>query len=96
MAKLEALGFDWSAPNSRGTNEAGWVAMVVKLADFKAEHGHCRVPQKADLKLGGWVEKQRAAKKRLDAGDSGPWITAERVAKLEAIGFDWVVSKRKR
>ena len=29
-------------------------------------------------------------------GEPNPWITAERVAKLEALGFEWVVLKRKR
>ena len=97
MAKLEAIGFEWSPPNSGTTNEAGWEACC-KLAAFKAEHGHCRVPSKhpADPELGGWVGHQRMAKKRLDAGEPNPWITAERVAKLEALGFDWVVLKKKR
>ena len=74
VAKLEALGFEWSPPNSQlshATNEAGWVAMLSKLVAFKAEHGHCRVPAKypADPKLGTWVSKQRQCKKRLYAGD---------------------------
>ena len=50
----------------------------------------------ADPKLGTWVATQRKCKKRLDAGHPSPQITAERVAKLEALGFEWVVGKGKR
>ena len=42
-----------------------------------------------DPKLGRWVSAQRKAKKDLDAGSSKPGITSERIAKLDAIGFDW-------
>ena len=50
----------------------------------------------ADPKLGRWVNTQRQCKKKLDGGHPNPRITAERVASLEAIGFEWVVLKRKR
>ena len=39
--------------------------------------------------MGMWVGHQRAAKKRLDAGEPNRWITAERVAKLDALEFEW-------
>ena len=87
MAQLEALGFQWNP------DEAGWDAMLAKLAGFHAEHGHCRVSQRhpADPKLGQWVSFQRQCKKRLATGDSNPKITAWRVAKLDALEFDWVL-----
>ena len=91
--KLEALGFEWSL-----YNEAGWEAMRTKLAAFKAEHGNCRVLNKhpADPQLGHWVHFQRACKKKLDAGDPSRGMTAGRVAKLDALGFEWSGNKRKR
>ena len=61
---MDALGFEWSH------DEVVWEAMLAKLAAFKAEHGHCRVPCKhpPDPKLGRWVASQRKLhKKRLDA-----------------------------
>ena len=72
--------------------------MRARLAAFKAEHGHCRVPAKhvADPKLGRWVDTQRKFKKRLDADPPNPYITSERVAQLEALGFEWDARKRKR
>ena len=89
VAKLKAVGFEWSTPNPGRTNHAGWEAMLLRLVDFEAEHGHCRVPAKypADQKLAGWVMNQRTFKKKLAAGEPNAWITAERVAKLNAIGF---------
>ena len=73
------------------TQAARWEAMRARLAAFKAEHGHCRVHVKypADPKLGGWVAHQRRSRKKLDAGLPNPYITAERVAKLQALGFEW-------
>ena len=41
------------------------------------------------------VSTQRRNKTKLAAGGPKPRMTAERVAKLEAIGFEWVVLKRK-
>ena len=69
--------------------------MRAKLAAFQAEHGHCRVPRNhpADPKLGQWVSKQRAHKKKLAAGNPSPGITAERVAKLDELGFELIVGK---
>ena len=91
VAKLDALGFEWVAPTA---DEAGWEAMWARLEAFKAEHGHCRVPRgkhAADIKLGTWVANQRRCKKKLDTGHPSPKITAGRVAKLEALGFEWFV-----
>lgn len=42
-----------------------------------------------------WVSQQRQYKKKLDDDFPRPGITHERVAKLEKIGFQWVVLKRK-
>ena len=85
VAKLDALEFEWSP------DEADWEALRARLAAFKAERGDCRVLQKypADPQLGSWVTKQRQRKKKLDGGHPSPGITAERVAKLDALDFEW-------
>ena len=44
-------------------------------------------------KLGMWANSQRTAKKRLNAGDPSPRTTMGRVAKLEALGFEWVIPR---
>ena len=69
----------------------GWLA---QLTEYERQHGDCNVPQKwaEEPRLGSWVSSQRKGKKKLDCGDPRPRITAERVAKLEALGFTWKVS----
>ena len=81
--RLEALGFVWSKP--RNTPSAGWDAMFAELKRFKETHGHSNVSRYGgNAKLGNWVKHQRAFKK---AGKLSP----ERVAKLNALGFAWVL-----
>ena len=41
--------------------------------------------------LGIWVMNQRARKKALDRGEPSEGMTAERMAKLEALGFAWAL-----
>ena len=85
-------------PYEKSVNEANWEALRARLADFNAESGHCRVLQNhpADPELGSWVTKQRQRKKQLDAGHPSPRITAERVAKLDALGFEWSPPRGRR
>ena len=58
-----------------------WNARSRELEAFKAEHGHCSVPQKHGT-LGGWVNSQRTA-------HNGGTLSEERVRRLDDIGFDW-------
>ena len=52
-------------------------------------------PEKVSLLVSLLVNTQRRNKTKLAAGGPKPRMTAERVAKLEALGFEWVVFKRK-
>ena len=58
-----------------------WEAHLARLAAYKAAHGDCNVPVcwAEDPQLGSWVNRQRYA-------PSG--MTAARVAKLDALGFE--------
>jgi hypothetical protein len=101
-AKLEALGFAWelsaaaiSKQHSEGQrDDAGWEAHLAKLKKYKWRHGDCKVPRcwTEDPPFGRWVNTQRMCKKKLDRGDPRPKITAVRVAKLDALGFAWVMA----
>jgi hypothetical protein len=84
-ARLTALGFAW------GPNEAEWEAQLARLAAYKVVHGDCNVPKcwAEDRRLGGWVTKQRTLKRQLDRGEPSSQITAERVARLTALGLAW-------
>jgi hypothetical protein len=85
-AKLAKLGFAWDL------NDTKWQAKLARLMAYKAAHGHCRVPVcwAGDQRLGKWVTTQRTGKRCLDSG-KGPsfGMTAERAAKLTALGFQW-------
>jgi hypothetical protein len=85
-----------AAGNNR--NDAGWEAQLAKLAAYKAAHGDCSVPGvwSEDPRLSRWVHAQRAAKKRLDRGNPSLGMTAERAAKLTALGIDTTKSTMRR
>ena len=103
-AKLEALGFAWelsaAAISKRrsevsGTrDDAGWEVQLAKLKAYKRKHGDCAVPNRwaEDPRLGGWVNMQRKLKRKLDRGEPSNGMTAERAAKLEALGLAWELS----
>ncbi len=78
IARLEALGFVWDRFS------AAWEEMFATLMDYKVKHGHCNVsqPWPDNPSLGSWASNQRNAKKR-------GRLSAERVERLEAIGFVW-------
>jgi hypothetical protein len=42
-----------------------------------------------DKQLGSWVSKQRTLKHKLDRGEPSQGMTAERAARLDALGFTW-------
>jgi hypothetical protein len=54
-------------------------------------HGDCNVPRgwAEDRRLGGWVINQRTLKRKLDRGEPNEGMTAERVARLTALGLVW-------
>ena len=77
LAKLESRGFVWDVLG------AAWDQGFAHLQQYVAEHGHTRVPatHKVDgFRLGQWVSTQR---KNTDQ------LSAERVARLESLGFIW-------
>ncbi len=76
--RLEALGLVWNP------REAQWEEQFAALVQFKAQYGHCSVPQSWPERrgLGSWVIRQRGEKKagRLSQGQQ---------LRLEAHGFEW-------
>jgi hypothetical protein len=90
IARLDELGFDWS-PQHGGvsSDDEGWGKMLEALRIFKNQHGHCRVPGQwsSNPKLANWVATQRRFKKHGE-------LKAERIAALDAIGFEWILERR--
>jgi hypothetical protein len=89
VARLEALGFVWGRDL-----EAAWTRNLGRLAAYKAMHGTCDVPQNHVVlpdgaKLGSWVDTQRASRR------TGK-LSADRVARLDALDFNWLVRKSRK
>jgi hypothetical protein len=84
-ARLAALGLVWDP------KEAEWEAHLVRLAGYKAAHGHCNVPHgwAEEPRLSKWVSNQRERKRKLDRGEPSQGMTAERAARLTALGLVW-------
>ena len=85
IEKLKSLGFEFQLSES-----VPWELRFNELVEFKALHGHCKVPRgyKENIKLSEWVHMQRKNyRKKL------PSIIGERVDKLNEIGFLWDVKK---
>ena len=75
-----------------------WKRKMDLLCTFKGENGHCRVPKSYvvdSVQLGEWVKRQRRCYKDSTSKKKGKGrsITAERIAQLNAIGFEWTVDK---
>jgi hypothetical protein len=88
VAELNGIGFAWMA----GESPRPWDETFELLKAYKGEHGHCRVPTSTEyrgVKLGSWVATQRAAHKKGNLGE-------DRVARLDGIGFTWVVVENLR
>ena len=96
--RLDELGFAWElsavAIGKGNRDDAGWEDSLAKLKAYKRKHGNCNVPRHwaEDPALGGWVDRQRKLKKRLDRGEPCEGMTAARAANLEALGFAWELS----
>lgn len=92
MALLEDLGFEWRLqeghPGCTEAQEAQWEERLAELLAFKAEHGHCRVPQtyKPNPPLGWWVSTQRQLAWRQK-------LKKHRQRRLQGVGFVWRVGR---
>lgn len=89
IAQLDALGFVWDPPRGRIDEYAQqWAVGVAHLEQYVDEHDHARVPypwvNDAGFALGQWVNNRRR-ERRHDARA----LTPERIAQLDALGFDW-------
>lgn len=78
ISRLEQLGLTWNVINET------WESLYKELVAFKNDVGHCNVPQffPTSPKLGVWVARQR------DHYRQGK-LLAERIDKLQKIGFCW-------
>jgi len=82
IERLNSIGFEWNAFLDK------WEQMYNRLLKYKETHGHCLVPQRhsADGNLGEWVRTQRRFMRK-------GTLSAEKVERLNAIGFEWAAAK---
>ena len=81
VARLNGLGFTWVVVES----PRPWDESFELLKAYKEEHGHCRVPLRAEyhgVKLGRWVDHQRTAHKSSK-------LSENQRTRLDDIGFCW-------
>ncbi len=83
--RLDAIDFTWREPR-RSLNEH-WERRFQELLKYKERFGDCQVPVrwKDNAPLGHWVEIQRAWHRQGK-------VRADRVKRLEEIGFQWAVA----
>jgi hypothetical protein len=81
---LNELGFTWE-----DVEHDVWNERYQELAEFKVKHSHCDVPMvyPENPKLGSFTKRMRAERK-------GGTLSAEKIAKLDAIGFAWVSMRK--
>jgi hypothetical protein len=83
IKRLKDLDFVWDS------NQERWNTMIDHMKEFIRVHGRVRVPDKyvtADgAQLGWWARTQKTSRK----GNSKHYLSGERIAELDAIGFVW-------
>jgi hypothetical protein len=88
---LEEVGFIWDS------HRAIWDERLHELTRYKQLRGHCNVPSRyaKNRQLAVWVKRQRRQYKFF-IEEKPSSMTAERVHRLEAIGFQWDLRKVSR
>jgi hypothetical protein len=91
--KLIEADFDFK----RQVPKLSWEEGLERLNEFKEWNGHCRVPARYETnpELGSWVKDTRKAYKKYANGEPSNALDQARIAKLEAVGFDWELKKGK-
>lgn len=79
IAMLQRIGFVW-----RLVNRGRWEDHFAEAVAFKARYGHCRIRGtcRRNSRLERWARRMQT---RRNCGQ----LAADRVARLDAIGFDW-------
>mmetsp|Transcript_1376 Transcript_1376/g.2972 ORF Transcript_1376/g.2972 Transcript_1376/m.2972 type:complete len:420 (-) Transcript_1376:1-1260(-) len=89
VERLDSIGFVWEP-----YYEHLWNQRFGELAQFHREHGHWTIPS-AERPLLLWASKQRYEYRKLKEGRLSS-LTAQKIDKLESIGFDWTPKHQKK
>ena len=92
IASLDALGFDWAVNDQRvGEKRKSFKQRVEDLREYKGKHGHINVKKSEDKSLYDFCKGIRYA--RNNPCKSTTVINEDRIASLDALGFDWLVKE---
>ena len=87
IAALDAIGFEWEAG---AVKDANFFDRVNELKVFKERHGHLNIRKKEDRSLYGFCNNLRGTRRDMISGKgSRRKLTEDRIAALDAIGFNW-------
>ena len=83
IQELDALSFVWSP------SDLAWESMFLCLLQYIKQKGHANVPENyhRNGRLARWVQTQRHRRWKSR-------LSAERIARLDKVGFVWAVYKR--
>jgi hypothetical protein len=96
IAQLDAIGFNWVGKRKEvpkittSSKRMRFEDKVEELKAYRAEHGHFKVEPKENKSLYNFCHTIRAARKTPDK--SNRKLTADRIAQLDAIGFNWDIN----
>jgi len=91
IAALDAIGFKWD-DSTVASHDARFFIKVDELNIYKQKHGHLTVRQKEDQSLHDFCCNMRRSRRAIILGKgTRSKLTDERIAALDAIGFDWEV-----
>ena len=90
IASLNALGFEWTVKERRAVTAKSFEQRIEDLRAYKEKHGHVNVKEKEDKSLYGFCQKIRYARKHPEKSNVA--LTDDRIASLDALGFDWRMS----
>ncbi|MSU62652.1 MAG: hypothetical protein EXS31_09675 [Pedosphaera sp.] len=84
VRQLDALGVTWKS-HDVGT----WEDRLAEVAAYKAKEGNCEIPLNypENPKLGRFVNRMRTQRNK-------GTLSADRIAKLDALGFVWASSRK--
>ena len=85
IASLDALGFEWTAREYAAMKS--FEQRIADLQVYKEKNGHVNAKEKEDKSLYDFCRHMRQARK--NPGKSNRVLTNDRIASLDALGFDW-------
>jgi len=89
IASLNSLGFDWKLPKGTVTP---FEKRINDLILYKQKYGHVNVKRREDKSLAGFCTNIKHT--YINPEKPGSKLTDDRVASLNALGFDWTTKIR--